>query len=302
MENQENKGIQYMLFASLMFAFMGAAAKELSDTMSSVEVVFFRNVFGVFLILISIYNSPLKQIGGKFWLLVFRGMAGFIALLFFFYNIAEISLGEAMTFSKTSTIFTAILAYVFLKEKLGFKGWVGVFIGFIGIIFITEFDGSSLEKTDYLGILSGVGAALAYTSVRELRKFYDSRAIVLSFMAIGTVGPMILMLIGNFYTNPNLDFMLGTFTMPKPNDWFYIILLGIFSTYAQIFMTKAYSYAKAGIIGTISYSNIVFSILLGLVLGDSFPSTSIVLGIILIVLSGLLVSSKNHPIKNSLND
>ena len=86
MENQVNKGIQYMLYASVLFAFMGAAAKELSDSMSSVEVVFFRNIFGVFLILISIYNSPLKQIGGKFWLLVFRGIAGFIALLFFFYN------------------------------------------------------------------------------------------------------------------------------------------------------------------------------------------------------------------------
>ena len=153
--------------------------------------------------------------------MLFRS-AGFLALLFFFYNIANIPLGEAMTFSKTSTIFTALLAYFFLKEQIGIKGWIGVIVGFIGILFIAEFDGSSLEKTDYLGILSGVGAALAYTSVRELRKFYDSRAIVLSFMAIGTVGPMILMLIGNFYTNPNLDFMLGTFTMPKPNDWFYI--------------------------------------------------------------------------------
>lgn len=47
--------------------------------------------------------------------------------------------------------------------------------------------------------------------------------------------------------------------------------MGIFSTYAQIYMTKAYSFAKAGIIGTISYSNIVFSIIsLGLILGDSF--------------------------------
>ena len=294
MENQENKGIQYMLFASLMFAFMGAAAKELSDTMSSVEVVFFRNVFGVFLILISIYNSPLKQIGGKFWLLVFRGMAGFIALLFFFYNIAEISLGEAMTFSKTSTIFTAILAYFLLKEKLGTKGWIGVFVGFIGIVFVTEFDGSSLEKTDYLGILSGVGAALAYTSVRELRKFYDSRAIVLSFMTIGTIGPLLLMIISTFYANESLDFMLGTFVMPQPNDWTYIILLGIFATLAQIYMTKAYSYAKAGIIGTISYSNILFSIILGLFLGDNFPSISIVFGILLIVLSGLLVSSKKE--------
>ena len=294
MENQVNKGIQYMIFASILFAFMGAAAKELSDSMSSVEVVFFRNIFGVFLISISIYNSPLKQIGGKFWLLVFRGMAGFVALLFFFYNISVISLGEAMTFSKTSTIFTAVLAYFLLKEKLGIKGWLGVFVGFIGIVFITEFDGSSLEKTDYLGILSGVGAALAYTSVRELRKYYDSRAIVLSFMTIGTIGPLILMMISSFYSNNSLDFMLGTFVMPQPNDWLYIVLLGIFATFAQIYMTKAYSCAKAGIIGTISYSNILFSIILGLILGDSFPSSSIIFGIILIVLSGLLVSSKKE--------
>ena len=292
MEDQINKGIKYMLFASLLFAFMGAAAKELSDSMSSVEVVFFRNVFGVLLILISIYKSPLNQLGGKFWLLVFRGVAGFVALLFFFYNISKIPLGEAMTFSKTSTIFTAILAYMFLKEKLGFKGWIGVFIGFIGIIFITEFAGSSLEKTDYLGILSGVGAALAYTSVRELRKFYDSRAIVLSFMTIGTIGPMILMIIGSFYTNPHLDFMLGTFTIPKSSDWLYIILLGIFATFAQIYMTKAYSFAKAGIIGTISYSDIAFSIILGLFMGDAFPSFIVLLGIILIVISGIMVSKK----------
>ncbi len=294
MENQVSKGIKYMLLASLLFAFMGAAAKELSDSMSSVEVVFFRNVFGVFFILISIYNSPLKQLGGKFWLLIFRGVAGFVALLFFFYNISVISLGEAMTFSKTSTIFTALIAYIILKEKLGFKGWIGVFVGFIGMVFVTEFDGSSLQKTDYLGILSGVGAALAYTSVRELRKFYDTRAIVLSFMTIGTIGPIILMIIGSYYSNPNLDFMLGTFIMPEINDWFYIILLGIFSTYAQIYMTKAYSFAKAGIIGTISYSTIVFSIILGLILGDSFPSVLIIFGILLIVLSGFLVSSKKE--------
>lgn len=113
-------------------------------------------------------------------------------------------------------------------------------------------------------------------------------------MTIGTIGPIILMIIGSFYSNPNLDFMLGTFVLPEINDWFYIILLGIFSTYAQIFMTKAYLFAKAGIIGTISYSNIVFSIILGLILGDSFPSGLIVFGILLIVLSGFLVSSKKE--------
>ena len=292
MEENVNKAIKYMLIASFLFALMGVTAKELSDNLSTIEVVFFRNIFGVFFILFSIYKSPLKQIGGKFWLLIFRGVAGFSALLFFFYNIANIPLGEAMTFSKTSTIFTALLAYFFLKEHIGFKGWIGVFIGFIGILFIAQFDGSTLKKTDYLGILSGVGAALAYTSIRELRRFYDSRAIVLSFMAVGTVLPLIFMIVSEFYTNPNLDFMLGTFVMPTSYEWFIIVLLGIFSTYAQIYMTKSYSFAKAGIVGTVSYSNIVFSIILGLFMGDSFPSFIVLFGIILIVLSGIMVSKK----------
>ena len=292
MTNDVSSGIKYMLFASFLFALMGAFAKELSSSMSSIEVVFFRNVFGVVLILISIYRKPLSQIGGKPWLLIFRGLAGFTALLFFFYNIANIPLGEAMTFSKTSTIFTAIFAFFFVKEKLGAKGWLGVFVGFIGILFITKFDGSSLDKTDWLGILCGVGAGLAYTSIRELRKFYDGRTIVLSFMSIGTIGPLILMGISEFYVNEKYDFIFATFVMPKADDWIFIILLGLVATYAQIYMTKAYSVAKAGIIGTISYANIAFSIMVGILLGDSFPDIWILFGIMLIVISGVLVSLK----------
>lgn len=292
MTNDVSLGIKYMIFASFLFACMGAFAKELSDSMSSIEVVFFRNVFGVILILFSIYRSPLVQKGGKPWLLIFRGMAGFTALLFFFYNIANIPLGEAMTFSKTSTIFSAIFAFFFVKERLGFKGWLGVFVGFIGILFITKFDGSSLDKTDWLGILCGVGAGLAYTSIRELRKYYDSRAIVLSFMGIGTIGPLILMIISEYYINEKFDYIFATFVMPKNEDWLFIVLLGTVATFAQIYMTKAYSVAKAGIIGTISYANIAFSIAIGLFLGDAFPDIWIIFGIILIIISGVLVSSK----------
>lgn len=292
MQLETQKGIKYMLLASLLLAFTGAIAKELTQSMSSIEVVFFRNVFGVFLILFSIYKRPLDQIGGKTWLLIFRGTVGFLALLFFFYNIANIPLGEAMTFSKTSTIFTAIFAYIFIKEKMNFRAWVGVFIGFIGILFITKFDGSALDKTDWLGILCGAGAGLAYTSIRELRRFYDSRAIVLSFMSIGTVGPIILMAISEFYSNSTFDYIFAPFIMPDLKDVVFIISLGVVATYAQIFMTKAYGFAKAGIVATISYSNIPFAIMLGVLLGDQFPDIWIIIGIVLVVVSGLLVSNK----------
>jgi drug/metabolite transporter (DMT)-like permease len=286
--------IKYMLLASLLFSFTGGFAKLLSGYMSSVEVVFFRNVTGVVLILISIYKLPLSQKGGRPFLLFFRGLIGFLALLMYFYCIAHISLAEAQTFSKTAPIFTAIFAYIFIKEKLTLQAWLGVFVGFIGILFITKFTGENLSKTDWLGVLSGVGAGLAYTSIRELKNFYDSRAIVLSFMLVGTIGPIILMLLGEFITTTNFDFMVAKFIMPTGITWIYIIGLGVTATLSQLFMTKAYMSAKGGIVGTIGYSNIIFSIIIGMALGDSFPDIFIIFGIVLVILSGVLVTLKTE--------
>lgn len=284
--------IKYMLISSFLFAFTGGFAKELSDYMSSIEVVFFRNITGVVLISYAIYKSPLKQIGGKPFLLFARGFVGFAALLMYFYNIAHIPLAEAMTFNKISPIFTAIFSYLFVKEILSKYAWLGVFIGFIGVLFITGFDITTLDKTDYLGILSGVGAGLAYTSIRELRKYYDNRTIVLSFMLTGTIGPIILMAIGSFYINDSVDWIISPFVIPTGIAWFYIIGLGLFATFSQIYMTKAYSLASGGIVGTISYSNIVFSIIIGMILGDMFPSNMVLVGILFIIISGIFVTKK----------
>jgi drug/metabolite transporter (DMT)-like permease len=292
MEDDLNKAIKYMLAAGLLFAVTGAFAKLLSQSMSSVEVAFFRNCTGLIIISYVVYKTPLQNIGGRPFLLFLRGFIGFVALLMYFYNIANIPLAEAQTFSKTSPIFTAIFSYFLLKEKLSFTAWLGVFVGFFGITFITGFDITSLSKTDYLGILSGVGAALAYTSIRELKNYYDTRAIVLSFMFVGTIGPIILMGIAEFYTHPTFDFALAKFVMPQGIAYFYILALGITATFSQLFMTKAYSLAKGGIVGTIGYSNVIFSIFLGMMLGDAFPSMMVLVGITLIILSAYMVSKK----------
>jgi drug/metabolite transporter (DMT)-like permease len=195
-----------------------------------------------------------------------------------------------MTYSKTSPIFTAIFAWAFLHEKLPYKGWIAVFIGFIGIVLITQPSGVGFSKYDLLGVFSGVGAALAYTSVRELKSYYDTRAIVLSFMLTGTVGPLILFFISPYFDAPELDFLLGSFVMPKGIVWVYVVAMGVFATISQLLMTKAYGYTKAGIVGAVSYTNILFSILMGLLLGDSFPSFLTSIGIVLIVLAGIIVA------------
>ncbi len=285
-----NKGVQYMLIASFTFAIMGAFAKLASQNMSSLEVVFFRNIAGVIIVGFAVLKKPMQHKGGKPLLLFFRGFMGFVALLAFFYNIAHISLGDAMTYSKTSPIFTAIFAWLFLNEKLSYKGWIAIFIGFIGILFITQPSGVGFSKYDFLGIFSGVGAALAYTSVRELKAYYDTRAIVLSFMIIGTLGPVLLFLVSPYLNFPELDFMLGKFVMPHGIVWVYVLAMGLFATISQVLMTKAYGETKAGIVGAVSYTNILFSILVGLFLGDAFPSLITTFGIVLIVAAGIMVA------------
>ena len=285
-----NSGVKYMLIASFSFAIMGAFVKLASQSMPSLEVVFFRNLFGVLLIGYAVYKSPMTHKGGKPFLLFFRGFMGFLALLAYFYNIANIPLGDAVTYSKTAPIFTAIFAWFFLKEKLSASAWFAVFLGFGGILLIAQPNAIGFTKYDLLGIFSGVGAALAYTSVRELRNYYDTRAIVLSFTMVGTIGPIFLFILSEFIEMPELDFMLGRFVIPSGIVWLYVIGLGLLGTLSQYFMTKAYGETKAGIVGAVSYTNIVFAILVGLVLGDSLPSLITASGIALIVIAGIMVA------------
>ena len=286
-----DRGILFMLLASLSFACMGGFAKVVSQALPPVEVTFFRNIFGVILVGLAIWKVPLNQTGGKPWLLLFRGSMGFAALLAYFYIMAHIPLGEAVTYNKTSPIFVAIFAYIFLKEELPKLALLAIVIGFVGIVLVAQPQGGSFDKYDILGIFSGIGAALAYTSIRELRTYYDTRAIVMSFMAVGTVAPLFLMLITPYVSvSEEFDWMFAAFVMPQGVQWAYVTAVGVFATISQLLMTKAYELTKAGIVGTISYSNIVFAIIIGTMLGDPIPDMWTFLGILLVIISGLLVA------------
>jgi len=289
--NNIDRGILFMLLASLCFAFTSGFAKLVSQHLPGVEVTFFRNIAGVILVGISLYKTAPKEEGGKPLLLFFRGMMGFLALLSYFYIIAYMPLGEVVTYNKTSPMFVAIFAYLLLNEKLTLASILAIIMGFIGILFIAQPLGGSFDKYDILGLFSGIGAALAYTSIRELRAYYDTRTIVMSFMLVGTLAPMLLMFVTPYVDAPkSLDFMFSAFVMPYDNEWIYLLSLGLFATISQLLMTKAYSLTKAGIVGTIGYTNIIFAVIIGVLLGDALPNLWTTMGIVLVIMSGVIVA------------
>ena len=280
-------GIFFMLSASFLFALTMAFAKLLSATMGSVEVTFWRNAIGLVIILFTAFHTPIRNIGGRPFVLVFRGVIGTVALLFFFYMISITSLSSAIIYAKTEPIFTALLAFILMREKLSKTVVSAIIIGFAGVVIMS---GAQWNMLHTMGILTGFLSALAYTSVRSLKALYDTRTVVLSFMIFGTLIPMLLMTIASYTTPVGWEFMIQPFTTPVGIEWVWIIAMGSIAALGQVFMTKAYFHAPAGFVSTVSYSVIFFATVLGMILGDIAPTLTILTGGILIISSGVLLS------------
>ena len=166
---KHNLGIYFMLIACVYFALTGACAKILSETLPSIEVVFFRNLVGTIFVLYLISKLKIKKEGGHIGLLIFRGVAGTISLYAFFYNVANIELGTAFAFQKTAPIFVALIAFFIFKESIGFFGSLGILLAFCGVLLISHpwiddelHTGVDMTNT-LIGVFSGLTAAMALT-------------------------------------------------------------------------------------------------------------------------------------------
>jgi drug/metabolite transporter (DMT)-like permease len=293
LKNLDN-GILFMLGSALISALNGALTKLLSEDISALEIVFFRNFIGLFIILYALKHTPPKLRGGKFHLLFVRGLFGFMAMILFFYTISIIPLGEAITLNKTSPFFVTILAFFLLGESLKMRTLLALFIGFFGVVLISKPFGMSFSFVHLIGVLGGFFAAAAYTTIKKIKDMYDSRVIVLSFVGVGTLLPALLFLIAPYVEVPqSLAFLFPQFVLPHTfNVWVLIAIMALISTLSQWLLTKAYSAKNLSVVGVVSYTNIPFAIGFGYMLGDAFPDLLSFLGIACIVIGGVIVSRK----------
>jgi drug/metabolite transporter (DMT)-like permease len=279
-----------MLLAALGFSLMGASAKLLKGSFNAGQLVFYRNAIGLLFLSVSLIRYPPKQSGGKTGWLMFRGLMGTTALYTLLYCILHMPLGTAMTYNLTSAIFIALFSFIFFREYHGRIVLIAVLIGFAGMVMVYK-PGMHLPWYYHIaGLISGVSSAIAYLTVGRLANYYDSRMIVLSFLVSGVMLPLISMMLHYLGGIPDNGLLIIGFRWPVGMEWVYLLLLGITALFGQFFVTKAYGADKAGIVSVFGYANIIFSVLLGLLLGDSFPDILSLTGILFIIGSGVLIS------------
>lgn len=295
---KNNLSIYYMLLACAEFALVGLLAKLLSASLPSIEIMFYRNLIGTLIMLVLIIRLKEKINLKKLHLLILRGVVGAIALYCFFYNVSEISLAGAFTFLKISPIFIAIFSFLFFKENIGKLGVLAIAIAFVGVMLILEpwqsMDLRSFSVKDSLiGLASGFFSALALLSVRRLQKYYSVPMVAFAFVFIASLMPALSMIIANFYSPKSLDFALAVYVPPLGGEWILILLMGILGATYQIHVTKAYGLAKkAAVVAGVGYMDVVFTLFLGLALGEGWPDFYVFIGIICIVGGGLLLIKK----------
>lgn len=280
-----------MLGAAFFFALTSAISKWLGREFHIVQLVFFRNIVGVVFIITSVLRRPMRQEGGKLGLLIFRGVVGTLSLYMLFYAIQTLGLGRASTYQYTYPIFLALFSWVLIGETLNSKEWAAIFVGFTGILFVFRPDLSISMRDNALGLGNALLTAISYLSIRQLGVVYDTRAIILSFMLSGIIMPILSMLVGTYYPMEHLDFLIGTFKWPE-NEWHWLgfLALGLTALMGQKMLTQSFTYDKAGRVAAVGYSNILFSVLIGFLMGESIPSLATIAGMMLIVIGGILVS------------
>lgn len=279
-----------MVLAALGFSLMGAAAKLLKQNFNAGQLVFFRNLVGAVGLTAAFLAKPPVNRGGKFHLLIFRGVMGTIALYTLLYCILHLPLSTAMTYNLTSAIFIALFSFLLFKEYHGLAVVFAVAIGFFGMLLVYKPNMHYPWYYHAVGLLSGIVSAIAYITLGKLAPYYDSRVIVSSFIFTGVIIPSLFMIIGQLGHIRYDDFFFIQWKWPKGIEWAYILWLGVAALFGQYFVTKAYGADKAGIVSVFGYANIIFSVFLGLLLGDAFPNIVSWAGICCIILSGVIIS------------
>lgn len=280
-----------MLASTFFFALMNVCIKKVSH-IPAMEIVFFRCLVSLLICLFILQQKNIPWQGSNRKLLLARGIFGTIALYTFFITLGNMPLGTAVTIQYMSPIFTTIVAIFLLGEKVKYLQWIFFVISFAGVIIIKGFDNRISLCMLAIGITSAIASAFAYNMVRSLKEREHPIVVVLHFQIIGTVAGLL--------------FTLFMWKLPVGMDWFYLILIGIFTQLGQENLTKALQLEKIANVSILNYLGVIYALLFGFLFFNEHYG-AVALSGILLVLAGVVLNyfymrpQANTPVEELVN-
>ncbi len=261
----------WMIGALTSFCLMAVGARELNGQISVFQILFFRSIVGLLVLLPIILLS--KRRGFLFPkrlnLHVVRNLFHFAGQYGWFLGIGLLPLATVFAIEFTVPFWTIIISYLFLKESITVKKIIAVLLGILGVIVIVQ---PSLEVAHY-GSLIVLGAAICYAFSHVATKSLSNteHPLTIIFMMCLIQAPLGLFL-----------FIEG-WTTPVGVEWLWLTIIGLTALSAHYCMTKAMQYAEVTFVVTMDMFRLPLISLIGVLLYSEHFSVALVLGMLLII-------------------
>lgn len=262
--------------AALMFASMGVLIRFASDTLPNEVVVFFRNLFGLLVLLPLVWRQGISHsLKTAYPLLhLVRSLCGLAAMYCFFYALANMPLASAVLLNFTAPLFIPFIAMLWLKESVDSTVAAAIIVGFIGVLFVLKPGSGLYSQVALIGLASGAFAAVAMVSLRHLSHTEPPFRVVVFYGITCTAVSSIP--------------LLWSWQTPGVQELLQLAGAGTFATAGQYLLSKGYAYAPAAQIGPFTYTSVVFAAGYGWFFWQEIPDGLSATGTLLIIIAGAL--------------
>ncbi len=271
------KAIILNLSAWVMLPIMDGFAKYLSSTLPVLQITWSRYFFTVVIVLPIMFFFFKKNLKWteKPKLQLIRGLLLFCANILFFYSISVISLAKALTLAFIAPLIVTILSPILLNEKVGFRRWAAVIIGFIGSLIVLRpgFVEINLASVAALGTGFLYGIYLIVT-----RKLHNSDHPLLTLLLTGVVGAIIGSMI-----------VPAVWVQPTITEWYMMFAIGFFASIGHLLLILSLRYADASKLAPFGYFEIITNIIIGYYYFNHFPDNWTFIGLFVIISSGVYI-------------
>jgi drug/metabolite transporter (DMT)-like permease len=271
------RGIGLMVLSGALYSVMMTIIRWISTDIHPVEQVFFRILFGLAAVM------PFFVRGGwqgmrttKLAHYTGRAVVQAAAMAFFYIGLATIPLAIATTLSMTNAIFVSIGAVLLLREPSVLGRWLAVLAGFAGTVVVIDPDIDGM----HIGAIAVVASAVGYAATQIHAKIMTRTEPIPHVIAWTLIiaAPFSLVAATLFWT------------WPTPEQWFWLVMLGVLGTAGNATMTRAYKIGELAAVAPMWYVRLIWVAIIGFVLFGEVPGTAVWIGAALIIGSGIYLS------------
>ena len=286
--NNELLGIFYMILCQFSFATNDAMVKFIYQNFDEIfvlnQVIFIRGIFALFFIGIFLYFKNLLNFKIIFSSrqLSIRGVFEALAAICFFIGVATLPFGMVYVLLSLAPIFMTAFGALFLNEKVRWKRWTAVILGFIGIIIVINPKELEFGYFFIFPLLSAILLSFRDMYTKNIKGNFHSLQIAFITCLVVTIFFGLLSLYKFF------NFSL--------KEYLILFVASFFLSLGYIFSIATIKVALVSVTSTFRYSVILWGILYGYFYFGEIPNTNTYIGAVLIVISGLIIITRQKQL------